>query len=194
MRILYRLLKCQLWQIALMPALILNNDFLVPKSILPEKIIYTNPLRLGYAIWYTAPQKVHLLFKKKTGILSGDAWVPAMVWKANKEELAVYAIQTKGKPDADTPLFHAPFFNIYKTGKVCMGTVDIEIDKDFCLEDFIEQWESYFWNSYFSHLLDNFSPVKTKIGQLWQQQVNTDKPFPSDALIKYGKTLKDLIQ
>lgn len=172
----------------------LSNNFLISKNIFPENVLYINPLRLGCAIWYTNPQKVQLYFKPETGAPCGMASVPGLIWKATKNELIIYAIKSTGRPNGNTPLCYAPFFNIYKNGQVCMGTVDIEISKNCCLEEFISQWESYFWNSYFSHLLDNHSPVKTNIVQLWREQINTNNPFPTEVLIKIGKTLKAIVQ
>ena len=172
----------------------LNNGFLKPKGLLQENILYINPCKPSYAVWYTLPQEVRLLFKEELSIPCGNASVPAMVWKATKEELYVYALKENAKPKESTRLHHAPFFNIAKDGRVCMGTVDIDIDVRCCLEDFIRQWEGYFWNSYFSHLLESFSPVSQNIVQLWKEHVNSGKPFPTQILVKNGQTLKELIK
>lgn len=45
------------------------------------------------------------------------------------------------------------FFNIYEKGNVCMGTVSIDIKNSASVEEFIQAWEHYFFNSYFSHSL-----------------------------------------
>lgn len=171
----------------------LRNGFLISRSILPQKVLHINPAKAGRAIWYTPTQRVHLLFKKDLTIPCGQASVPAMIWAADKDGLQVFAIKTTKKPDAKSPLYHAPFFNIYEDGTVCMGTVNIDFEDDCYLEDFIEKWETYFWKSYFSHLINDTSPVKMNIIQLWQDLVNTETPFPNDLLKRNGQTLKDLI-
>lgn len=82
---------------------------------------------------------------------------------------------------------------MYPDGKVCMGTVKLTIDDDTCLEDFICLWESYFFNSYFSHTIEGGSQCGKNIVQLWQEQLKGKRPFPETHLIKSGKTLADII-
>jgi PRTRC genetic system protein B len=171
----------------------LSNDFLISKGLLPENVLHVNA-KLGYAVWHTPEQKVNLLFKKELGIACGEAFIPAMVWKARKDSLYVYAMKESKRPTGATKLYFAPFFNIHGDGNVCMGTVNIEIDKHYCLEDFIKAWEDYFFNSYFSHLIGNYSPTKGNIVQLWKGLVGTDRKFPNEVLIKNGKQIKDLLQ
>ena len=172
----------------------LKKDFLKSKGLLPENVLYINAGKNGYAIWYTQAQTVPLFFQEDLGVPNGKAHVPALIWKASKKELSIYAIVDETNPTEKTLLYYAPFFNIYKNGRVCMGTVDIDIDSKCCLEEFIALWESYFFNSKFSHLLDTYNPINSNIVQLWQQQVSGKSKFPHDELIKNGKTLKNLIQ
>jgi len=98
------------------------------------------------------------------------------------------------RPDANANLYHAPFFNIYGDGKVCMGNVNVGIDTDCALEEFMERWQSYFFTSYFSHLLLHTSPVKMNIVQLWQKLVGADDKFPIKTLKTTGKKLKNIIR
>jgi hypothetical protein len=91
-------------------------------------------------------------------------------------------------------LYHAPFFNLYENGNVCMGTVHVEIESSSCLEDFIRQWQSYFFNSYFSHHIGGHYPIEGNTIQLWQQQVNSNKAFPIDQLKKSAVIIKELIR
>jgi PRTRC genetic system protein B len=134
-----------------------------------------------------------LFFASALGIPSGRGKVPGMIWKAGREELAVYAVKGNKKPCSKTKLFHAPYFNIYKEGRVCMGTVRVNITESARLEDFMAQWENYFWNSYFSHLMGEFNPVTENIVQLWQAQVATDSSFPVQILKPTNFTLQNLL-
>jgi len=171
----------------------LRNNYLQSSGLLPDNVIYINPSQNGFAVWYTPEQEVSLLFKDTLGIPSGEAYVPALLWKARKEELEVYALKNKAKPSAKTPLFCAPFFNLHANHKVCMGTVDTGMENILSLEDFISKWEQCFWNSYFSHMIAGVSPVKGNIVQLWQTLVNSHEKFPLDVLITANKTIKDLL-
>jgi PRTRC genetic system protein B len=171
----------------------LKRNFLKPLGLLPKKVLYINPNHDGYAIWYTPTQKVNLFFVDSLAITNGKAFVPPLLWKASKNTLYIYAMDTDTEINEQTPLFHAPFFNLYTDGKVCMGTVSISIKTDCLLEEFIQQWEQYFFNSYFSHLIGDASPVKGNIIQLWQTLVCSGKPFPMKSLLKNDLTIKNLL-
>ncbi len=171
----------------------MKKSFLIPCGLLPENVLYINPDQLGLAVWYTPPQSVPLFFTKGLDIPCGQAAVPALLWKANQESLYIYALPNAVKPTIHFPLYYAPFFNIHEDGQVCMGTVDTDIADNCSLEAFIDQWQAYFFNSYFSHLLGKQSPVKGNIVQLWQQQVKTGKAFPKTILKKTSKTIKDIL-
>jgi len=171
----------------------LKNDHLKSNGLLPEKVLYIHPAARGFAVWHTPEQQVDILFKEELQIPCGKAYVPPLLWKADKTNLYLYAMKTNGKPTIKTPLYRAPFFNLYEDDRVCMGTVDIRMDDVTCLEDFISAWENSYWNSYFSHLIGEHSPVEGNIVQLWQQQVNTHRKFPQEILKAKNKTVKDIL-
>jgi PRTRC genetic system protein B len=170
-----------------------RRNFLKPSGLLPKNVLYLNPDQDGYALWYTPKQQVDLFFLDALSIPNGRASVPPLLWKAFKNTLYIYALDTDTDIHEDTPLFDAPFFNIYHDGRVCMGTVSVQIKADCLLEEFMQQWEKYFFNSYFSHLLKPKSPVKGNIIQLWQGLVGSKRKFPVKSLIKSGRTLKQII-
>ncbi|MGF7079635.1 PRTRC system protein B [Mucilaginibacter sp. UYCu711] len=171
----------------------LQNGFLRSKGLLPNNVLHLNPHNEGYAVWYTPPQQRNLFFVAGLGIPCGKGFVPAMLWKATRERLQVFALKGKGRPTAKTKLYHAPFFNIYEDGAVCMGTVDIHIDRNTRLENFMERWEQYFFNSYFSHSLAGGGLTNQNIVQLWQQQVGSTNQFPEAALKNHRFTFNNLI-
>jgi PRTRC genetic system protein B len=170
-----------------------KNSFLKCRGILPANLLYLNTAQNGYAVWFTPTRERQLFFKDGLDIPSGMAKVPAMLWKGSKDSLSVFALKGNRKPLLNTPLFHAPYFNMHPDGKVCMGTVRLKIDGDTCLEDFIGLWESYFFNSYFSHTIEGGSLCAKNIVQIWQEQLKKGSPFPEIHLTKSGKTLADLI-
>ncbi|MEP7375698.1 MAG: PRTRC system protein B [Chitinophagaceae bacterium] len=171
-----------------------NTGFLEYKGVLPANLLYVNAHDNGYAVWYTPAKKVNLLFKKELTIPSGEGNVPPLIWKATNSQLYIYAITTQGRPTAETHLHHAPFFNTYPDGRVCMGNVDMAIEDDCNLVDFMSMWEGYFWKSYFTHSIAGATLVKGNIVTLWQKLIgDSKKPFPLEALNKNGKTINDLI-
>jgi PRTRC genetic system protein B len=172
----------------------LTTTFLDPIGLMPPNILHINRGRNGFALWQTPTQKVRLLFRDDLAIPNGEAYIPPMVWKANKTVLHVYALNSDEPLTLNTKLCKSPFFNIYEDGKVCLGTVTIQIPKDCGLEEFMRQWQIYFFNSFFSHTLGGGSPVKGNIVQLWQKLVNTNEPFPLDKLNPCKTTIKELLK
>jgi PRTRC genetic system protein B len=171
----------------------LKTDYLNSEGLLPANVLHINAKGTGEVIWYTPAQTVNIYFAAALDIPCGKAKVPPMVWKAGKENLSVFALNKNKRPKAETALYYAPYFNIYRNGNVCMGTVDVEIAQDSCLEAFIQQWQDYFWNSYFSHLMEDFNPVSVNIVQLWKSQVEKGEEFPLDILKKTNYNLKDIL-
>jgi PRTRC genetic system protein B len=172
----------------------MQNNYLRSSSLLPNNLLYVNPDNNGYAIWFTPGQQKELYFIPTLGIKSGLAHIPSLVWVASREELQVFAIKGNKKPKANTQLYHPPFFNTYSDGRVCMGTVNIQIDHTTRLEDFMQKWEQYFYNSYFSHTLQGGSILNGNIVQLWKQQTETSEKFPESCLVKNGESIQNLIK
>ena len=170
-----------------------DKAFLKPKGILPTDILYINPSEKGLVLWYTKRQQRQLYFVNSLGIPNGKAQVPSMLWYASKSSLSVFALASDRRPTEKTPLHYAPFFNIYEKGNVCMGTVSIDIKKSASVEEFTTAWEDYFFNSYFSHLLGGYDPIKGNCISLWKELMNTDSPFPKEVLRKNNRTLKNLL-
>ncbi len=156
---------------------------------MPTNILHINPSDNGTVLWHTKAKKQQLYFVDDLGIPNGTAQVPAMLWLASKSSLSVFALANNRRPTEKTPLHYAPFFNIYEKGNVCMGTVSIDIKNSASVEEFIQAWEHYFFNSYFSHSLCS-NLTKRNIVSLWKDLVNTDKPFPTEALKRIIKPLK----
>lgn len=171
----------------------LKTTYLKSKGLIPANVLQINTQGQGSVCWYTPASETNLLFTPSLGIPSGKANVPAMVWKASREQLSVFAVKSNKKPSASTPFYHAPFFNVHANGNVCMGTVDVDIPGDTCLQDFIKHWEDYFWKSYFSHMMEGFNPVNGNMVLLWKQLVNTGEDFPATALKKTGYTIQNYL-
>ena len=170
-----------------------NKAFLKSKGIFPTNILHINPGEKATVLWYTKAQQRQLYFVNGLGIPNGKAQVPPMLWFANKNSLSIFALTSDKRPTEKTALYHAPFFNMYDSGNVCMGTVDVNIKKSASVEEFIQAWEGYFFNSYFSHLMNEHNPVNGNCVSLWKDLINTGKAFPKEVLIKTNRTLKNVL-
>jgi PRTRC genetic system protein B len=169
------------------------QGFLTPKGLMPSNVLHLNRGADGYVLWHTPPQAVKLLFTENLGIPSAMANIPALVWKAGKGSMQIFAVDATEFQET-THLYFAPFFNLYNDGRVCMGNVRIRIPKDCGLEQFMELWQDYFFNSYFSHLIGGHEPIKGNIVQLWQRLTTTAEPFPTEILHATKYQLKNLIR
>ncbi|WP_175579916.1 PRTRC system protein B [Chryseobacterium aureum] len=170
-----------------------SNAFLKPNGVLPTHILHINPSQNGSVLWYTRSKKQQMHFVSNLGIPNAKAHIPAMLWYADKENLSVFALKDNRRPSEKTALHYAPFFNIYENGVVCMGSVDINIKNSVSVEEFIEAWENYFFNSYFSHLLNNYNPIKGNCVSLWKKLMETGEVFPVEVLKKNNRTLRHLL-
>lgn len=172
----------------------LKNNYMQCSGLLPENLLFIDLNFSGYAVWYTPPQKVSLYFKDQLAIPCGQAFIPALIWKADKDKLWVFAHKGNAKPRLDSPLFYAPFFNIHSDGEICMGNVEVDFSKGYFLEEFILKWQQNFFNSYFSHGLAGHKPAKSNIVQLWNSLIGSPKKFPQSQLEKTRLTLKSILK
>ena len=169
-----------------------SKAFLKSESILPINVLYINPTEKGSVIWYTKARKTKLFFTESLEIPNGTASIPAMLWVAFKQNLTVFSLTSDKRPTEKTILYHAPFFNVYENGSVCMGTVNVDIKNSVSVEEFIKAWEDYFFNSKFSHL-NNHNPTNGNCVNMWKELVDTGKSFPKEILKKTNKTLKNIL-
>jgi PRTRC genetic system protein B len=170
------------------------QGFLNPRGLLPDNLLHLSQGIEPTAVWHTPEMRTPLLFKPELGLESGTASVPPLLWKATPKKLTIFALNGRKRPNADTTLYRAPFFNIYEDAAVCMGNVQVRFPPDTSLEDFIARWQQYFFNSYFSHMLGGQSPVTVNIIDLWKKLVGTGKPFPMKVLKPTNLTLKNILR
>ena len=172
----------------------LQQTFLTCRSMMPDEVLHINSnSRNGHVIWFSPACRTALFFKDDLGIPDGIANVPPLIWKASRNTLHVWTVVDDVKPSPDTPLYHAPFFNLHDSGKVCMGNVKVEFDSNCFLEDFMLKWQGYFFSSTFSHLIMDHAPCKQNIVQLWKTLIGSKKTFPKKTLLKTSKTLKSIL-
>ena len=60
----------------------------------------------------------------------------------------VFAFKGRQRPDADTPLSVAPFFNVWQNGTICVGSA--RLPKGDQVHNHLA-WEEAFFRSYFTH-------------------------------------------
>ena len=167
--------------------------FLTPQGILPCNILHINPSQNGSVMWYTKPHTQQLHFAESLSLESGLVSVPALVWKADRKNVSVFALKGSSRPKASAPLHHAPFFNLYQNGNVCMGNVDVHIQQAASIEEFTAAWQGYFFGSYFSHHIAGHQPIKENLISLYRELIEGGGDFPVEKLVKNNLTIKDLL-
>lgn len=169
-----------------------SEKFLLCDELLPENLLYLSP-KHKCVIWYTPRQHAQLYFARTLPLADGHMPLPALLWKATDSDLFVFAIKEQTKPNATTALYHAPFFNIYADGRVCMGTVEATFEDCCNVIQFIAAWQQYFFNSHFSHTLGSYATTGKSLETLYSALLNSSLPFPENELMSTGRTLQNIL-
>ena len=124
-------------------------------------ILPTNVLSVGgsHIMWWSPPRRHTYFFDTRTRINSddsgvsvgkrcGEAFGPGLIFLVKDGEMRLFAVKGKERPEAKTPLFHAPLMNVYEDGRLCTGSMN---KPDSTLADSIAEWEQSFWDAAFSH-------------------------------------------
>lgn len=173
-------------------AIIEALEQLVPEHRIQKELLPENVLAKGrdYLVWYAKPQKRCVWFKcKEFGDVSGPVDHPGLVFIVSKNQWYVFAINGDERPTADTPLFVAPYFNVWDGGHICIGNLDLPKGN---MRFDTAAWEECFFRSYFTHPNVHTNGGLTKyrggIFALWRALLK-GRVFPQKSLVPYDQTL-----
>ena len=151
----------------------------------PPNLIAFTPF--GMAWWMPAIPRKQVQFSKATGIPSGPAPIPPMLFVVQgiEPDIALYAwaLGENTRPTPQTLLYRAPFFNVHRDGRVCMGNAPLP--NVINLGD-IPLWERLFLETEYT---DELEPglQGTSGKKLWTRLIKTGaKTFPTDCLVSCG--------
>lgn len=163
----------------------------LPIEYLPDHIVARTDRVLA---WWTPAQQRPMFFGKTQGDLhhlSGHIFPqPALIWMTHEDELKVRAIKKSRRPRPETTLAVAPYWNVYDSGNVCLGSMRVP---KVSTVDSIEQWEKSFYESEFTH--GNVGRATRHPGGfegLWKQLDGTEA-FPLDTLIELPETVEEFL-
>lgn len=171
----------------------LKSGFSSAGQLHPDNLLHLDHGRECTVLWHTPAQRVGLFFRADLGIAEGQAFVPPLLWRANRTEVSLWALKTDKRPTLESTLYHAPFFNVYENGRVCLGTVKRNIPPKATITEFITLWERYFFDSSFSHTLFDTGIKGITMTDLWRRQVKGGKAFPTKHLVTTKQKLKSLL-
>ncbi len=166
---------------------------LVPEDYAPAELLGNHILAKGsdYLVWYCKPQKRHVWFKNDEigNEVSANCYQPGLVFITSKEDWHVFAVKGNKRPTSSTPLYVAPYLNVWAGGRICTG--NIETPKGG-LKFSTEAWEEAFFRSYFTHPNQHGKGALTKyrggIFSLWRSLMK-GRAFPTESLVRAGETL-----
>lgn len=156
--------------------------------------IADNVLVMGYdhLAWWTPAQRRPLFFnidemKAATG---RPVPHPPLLWIARRSRLSVYALRDNRRPTLDSKTYRAPYPNMHDDHQMCIGSVPMP---DYAVPTAIRQYESAFFDSYFSSSISTAPRVRAKGGLLkfWGHlAARKVKTFPLDRLLPVGTIRK----
>lgn len=165
---------------------------------LPENVLASSGEKLVY---YLKPQKHVHFFSERAGedlhaVDGAQVPCPGLIFRVNRSRrggnLSVWAFRQQGRPDPSTILYHAPFFNVNKRGRVCHGSMD---NPGSHKPSTAEQWTQSFFQSVFTHGAGfRFLKGEKGYGETVRQLVEDEADrFPTKRLCRTGARLRSIL-
>lgn len=150
----------------------------------PETLLFCKwGLETKTIVWFNPPRIRKMSFTKELSIQNGNAWQPSLVYVLEDGELTVYAMTCKGRPSDKEQLFRAPYHNVSDDGSVCLGSAKTTKPKEITYTNLIDYYEKLFWQSEFSHLAGNDTPVKGNVNTYWKAAIKSGAKFDNKILL-----------
>ena len=147
-------------------------------------------------VWWrpAGPVTMHFAKHGKHPARSGTAIQPPLIFAVTDQAWYVWAIadrHLRDRPEPQTTLAHAPYFNVYHDGGICTGNV--KLPREIAPQT-IWEFQYAFFGSRFTH--PNHEPItKSDPFEVWANQLDhPQREFPSDELIANHLTLADVVQ
>jgi PRTRC genetic system protein B len=161
-------------------------------EILPESVLARTPDLL---VWWSRPQRRVMFFggtDEQARGLNGLVFPhPALVFKAAGRDLFVRALATTSRPEGNSPLKTAPYWNTDSRGLVCPGTMRVPDGSDVSS---IPRWEAAYFQSNFTHAAGAVRLTSHPGGfiGLWRSLAGR-KTMPVRYLTDAGETLEEFV-
>lgn len=162
-------------------------------GFIPETVLYMDGDLL---LWWVPPMRRHIAFRaKELGTEERGEVVPhpGLVFAASSKIWAVWAVKGDKRPAPDTPLYQVPYFNVWQTGRICQGNVEVP---EGTTAEKIDAWNSAFFSSYFTHPNVQKNLVKYRGGafKFWRDMLDGKfSMFPEKVLVPANTTLNALL-
>lgn len=124
------------------------SESLTFTGFIPSRLLFIDPSTM---IWWWPADTRQIWFKEtkgKIGTCTGDTPHPGLVFAISGGQWYVWAVKYPARPHEKTELYQAPYFNVWESGQICTGNV--ELPKSFGIET-IQIYEQAFFGSNFTH-------------------------------------------
>jgi PRTRC genetic system protein B len=166
-----------------------------PLEILPEQVIVRTA---DMIVWWTPASQRTMFFSDRgedvaLKKLNGGSYPhPPLLFKASGSHLWIRALAADKRPNAESPLYIAPYWNCYDNGVVCTGSMRIPREKSIAA---IDGWERAFFQSEFTHAAGAVKHTNYPGGLLglWQHAMGKDH-FPVRYLVKARQILAEFVR
>lgn len=168
--------------LAALTALATEQDGFSKDDFLPDNILSVSHSGL---VWWRKPGKRSVFFRTQNGESAFEAPHPGLVFAASGNNLHIAAVMGNDRPTSETPVYEAPYMNVWKGGRLCVGNVPLP---GSTLVQKIGAWEDAFFGSYFSH--PNGTGLVKHPGDmqgLWTELAEKlPATFPEEVLVPMG--------
>lgn len=164
---------------------------------LPETVLSVG---LSSVVWWCKPQKRRRIWFKTSndqlGTRSGETAHPGLVFSVSEEGWSVWAVKGNKRPTPETKLYQAPYFNVWKGGRICTGNI---LCPDAYTHESLMQWEEAFFGTFFTHpnvhAPDKLVDFDGGSHAFWKSQLDsTESKFPEIVLVSAKITLAGLLE
>jgi PRTRC genetic system protein B len=163
-------------------------------GFVPQSLLYMDGDTMA---WWVPPAKRHIAFRAdELGAPERGEVVPhpGLVFKVNgMRRWWVWAVHGSERPAESTPLYQAPYFNVYPDGGICTGNVSLP---EGTTAERIEAWNQAFFGSFFTHPNVRGKLVTYRGGAFgfWRDMLDgRHAEFPERVLVPTKRTLAEVL-
>lgn len=166
------------------------------RVLFPPRLLVYEP---GSMAWWSPRGRRPIFFKTRdkafNQAMQGKTAVhPALLFLARPGQLHAFALAESEHPTGETPLYRAPYFNLYDSGAMCSGNVILP--RAVSPND-LPIWEKAFYETSFTH--NNYHSGKICLHPeghdgLWESQARRGcKTFPAEWLYPLKTTVEKAV-
>ncbi len=162
-------------------------------EVLPENILAKGERMM---VWWTPTKRRQMFYEnseaKAVGLNGRTFAQPPLVWRVEGGDLMIRALVENRRPEGNTKMAIAPFWNLSENGRVCTGSMR---RPDSAAVAAISDWERGFYESAFTHSnVGRLTRHPLGFAGLWSDLADKRKPFPTDTLISLPQTLAQFVR